>query len=179
MALQWIDVEDGYQSGNYRICPAGRRSRRRWQLEISAWPGGPDGSPAEFATTFHGTLRLAMAHAEHIEAERVSRRRITGYLAIACVATAAVFVLAPITNSVELFVVTMVFVGVAVRSFANAAGLAYGDAWTWTRDDGAPVRVTWADRAVVRAMDRLRPAVPTAPRDLPTAVRVLPPASGD
>jgi hypothetical protein len=171
--LRWTEVEDGYESGDYRIGPARGPGRGRWSLEIEGRRTGPDGAFAGVTNSFHRTLRLAMAQAERIEVERVSRRRVTGYLAVAGVATVALFALAPITNSIELFVVTMMLVGVAVRSFANAAGLAYGDAWAWTRDDGTPLRTTWADRMVVRVMERLRPASPLAVG--PATVRVLPP----
>jgi hypothetical protein len=67
----------------------------------------------------------------------------------------------------------MMLVGVDVLSFAEAAGLAYGDAWEWPRVDRTQLRTSWADRMVVRAMERLRPASPLA--DGPAHVRVLPP----
>lgn len=173
--LRWIEVEDGYESGDYRISPVRDTARPRWRLEIVERPAGPDGSPAQVSTSFHGSLRLAKTSADRNELERVNRRRVTGYLYVGGVAALAVLTLAPVTDSLGLFVATMVLVAVAVRSFANAAGIAYGDAWAWTRDDGTPQRVTLTDRAVVRLVDGLRPSPRVAPVGAPAAVRVLPP----
>jgi hypothetical protein len=84
--------------------------------------------------------------------------------------------LATLTSDFGWFVAAAVMLGVALRSFADAADVRLGDARDWTRGDGEPEHMTWSGAWVLAMTEALRRrSLASAAADTPPAILMLPP----
>ncbi len=153
--LEWHELPDGYGSGDYLIRRAFDRPGTPWMLDVTDrtvhWQGRRG-----FTPSFHATLKGARDRASRVERERLIQRRVIGHGIVAVVASLVFVALAPAIDSIGEFVLALVALYVALRSFAFAISVRLGDAWGWTRDKGRGEHITWSDRAVAASMARLR-----------------------
>lgn len=173
--LEWHELPDGYGSGDYLIRRASDRPQTPWTLDVTDrtvhWQGRRSFTPSS-----HATLKGARDRASRVEHERLIQRRVIGHGVVATITSLALAALAPAVDTIGEFVLFLVALYVALRSFAFAVSVKMGDAWGWTHDEGQGERITWSDRAVGAAMERLRRrAMRGLDIDGDNAVRPLPP----
>lgn len=170
--LNWIQVDDGYDAGIYRVRRQVGTDAPGWRLEVAA----PVASTRRnwVIDSLHGSRRRALATAEELERLRTRRLRITGHLAFGSVAAIVFVAVSSSMDSLGDFVVAMLAMFLGLRAFVSAVSVRLADAWGWQRDDGAP-RVTCRDRLVIWVLDAVR-RHPATQGTESTAVRVLPPS---
>ena len=178
--LEWRETPEGYESNGYRISRLDRRPRPRWLLEasdsVAPWLGS-----RSLTSSIHVTLRDAKDRARRDERERIRRARVTGHFVVA-VAASLTFALssAALAQTPVGFVVAVILVYVALRSFADAAGVWLGDAWGWTRDRGGPEHLPWSGRWVLAMVEGLHRRSLASTRAEPTSpIVTLPPESSE
>jgi hypothetical protein len=172
--LTWRRTAAGFEGGHYRICLEDGRKPRSWRLEVACMDG--DAVSRWVVTSIHGTRREAAAVAEGLERTRRKHARVTGHGVVGVVAAAAFAMVSGAITSPGAFVVAMVALFTSLRSFAAAVGVIFEDAWGWSRDDGAPVRLGAVERIALAINDRqMERSARDAIEDVPSRVLVLPP----
>jgi hypothetical protein len=173
--LEWHSVPDGYEADGYRIRRLEGRPLPRWRLEASDGPASWQGSRA-VTMSVHPTLRSAKNRARRDEQDRVRRTRAIGHGAVGIVSSLICAALVTLMSHLGWFVAAAVMLFVALRSFADAAGVWLGDAWGWTRDNGEPEPITWSGAWVLAMMESLRRrSLASGAADTPPAILMLPP----
>jgi hypothetical protein len=173
--LEWQSNDDGYTSGLYRISPIVDGSSHHWRLSTV-----DDSAPAaDFQR-----LTVAFKAAVGLERSRVRRSRILTHLTVGVVAAIVAMLAAAVMDDLPAFVVMVVAIWLAIRSFVGAISEHLDDAWGWTRAPGTPRRITALDRAWAGVVDTVSAravekvsvgaAVRPGPGDEPK-VRTLPP----
>jgi hypothetical protein len=151
--LEWESTLDGYESAGYRIHQLGGRPLR-WRLETIDDPVR-HGARA-VSSSVHPTLADAKRRARRDEQARVRRARVRGH---AVVGLAAVLVFAALIGSMrsaDMFLISMIFLYVALRSLVDAVAVQWGEAWAWTRAGTGPEQLSWSGRWVLAAVEHVR-----------------------
>lgn len=173
--VTWTQTADGYDGGDYRL----RREPGRggWRIEVARRISVSDSRWV--VRSSHATRREAMAVVEELVRVRAKRARVLGHLAVGAVAAAACAVLVDAMSSIATFVLAVIALFIALRSFAAAVAILLADAWGWSRDDGSVRGPGLLERLSVRVADRhARQVAEDAAGDPDAGVRVLPPSPG-
>jgi len=173
--LEWQPIAGGYESGLYRIEPLGDGSRHNWRL-ITA-------DQSVMASDFK-TQSVARRAAVELERARIRRSRVVTHLAVGVIASLVAVGAGAATNNLPTFIVMMVAVWLALRSFVGAMSEHLGDAWSWNRAPGTPRRITTIDRAWAGVVDASKAKVVArisvvdpvpSGADVEPRIRILPP----
>lgn len=172
--LKWHQESEDWVSGEYRVQRDSSHSHRPWRLDASsetARQHGRDGVVLSFHASLSDAKRAAGSH----EQERLEQVRVVGHVVVGVLASGVFAALVPIVTSVPRFVIAVVAVYVAVRSFTFAISIKLGDSWGWTRDGGLATPSMFTDRAILIGARFIpeRPAEILAPEPS-GAVNVLP-----
>ena len=173
--LEWRKTPEGYENDEYRIRRLEGWPRPRWRLEASDTVTAQQGS-RPLTMSIHRTLRDAKRRAGRDEQDRIRRARVTGHVVVGIAASLIAAALSPFIDTIPGFVAFLVFLFVALRSLADAAGVWLGDAWGWPRDRGAPEKITWSGRRVLALMEAMRRRrLASARAEAEPAILMLPP----
>ena len=171
--LKWHPDTDGFTAPGYLIRPSDFRPGS-WRLESTdtrGWRGSRVAS-----TSLHPSLPAAMGRARRDENERIRHDQVRGHLIVAGVSALLCTAFLTQIVSTGAFFLSMVFLYAATASFADAASVAWGDAWNWTQESTGAERLGWTDRFIRATMARLRARhLETLRQDPPSAIIMLPP----
>ncbi len=108
--------------------------------------------------------------------ERNEHDTAMGHVVVGVAASVAFIALASLSSGLLGFSLTVVVFYLALRSFTHAISIRLGDAWGWSRENGATSSDPLSDRAVLALVHWLRGrSAPVGGDEPPGAVRVLPP----
>jgi len=172
--IAWVQVADGYDGGIYRIRRAQGPATGGWRLEVVG--KSREAGNGWVVTSTHTATREALAAAGELEAARRRRARVSGNVAAGVVACAAFAAVSGSVSSIGSFVIAMLAIFVALRSFAAAVGVLLADAWGWSRDPGDPHRLGILEQLALRVADWRSALIVRRGIDPPQAVWVLPPS---